>query len=503
MYVLRPPLLETGALHIGGVRTALFNYLFAKKFGGDFILRIEDTDSKREVAGAVDYITDSFRWLGIMPDEGYGIGGDHGPYIQSERKDIYKKHIDMLIDSGDAYYAFDTPEELETMREFLKASGVDNTGYVGDVRSSMNNSITLSSEEVKSRIDSGDNYVVRFKIPDSGDVSFNDEIRGLVTFDMKDLDDKIIWKSSDNLPTYHMANVVDDHLMEISHVIRGDEWIPSTPTHVLLYQAFGWDLPIFAHLPSILGPDGKKLSKRHAEKYGFPIFPLDWDYKNEEGNDVHIFGFREAGYEVDALLNFIALLGWNPGNDVEHMTVEEMGNLFGLDRVNKAGAMFDFDKLKSFNAHYVRSRDTDWVMEKMGITIYIGLSNIQLDMFAKMATDRVIFAKDLRGIMDYIFVRPSLEDFKIKNLNEFENVMNQFINIPFPDDEWLPNNIKFELDSISSNMGTSTGKIMPLLRVALVDGKSGPQLQDVMYILGSKETNIRVRELLSKLRQIA
>lgn len=409
----------------------------------------------------------------------------------------------MLINYGHAYYAFDTPEELELMREKLKASGADNTGYIGDVRNSMKNSLTLSTEEVKSRIDSGDQYVVRLKVPSGEDITFNDEIRGQITFNTKDLDDKVIWKSSNSLPTYHFANVVDDHLMEITHVIRGDEWIPSTPTHVLLYRAFGWELPIFAHLPSVLGPDGKKLSKRHAKEYGFPIFPLDWDYKNEEGDNVHIFGFREAGYESDAILNFIALLGWNPGGDVEYMSISEMAEAFSLDRVNKAGAMFDFDKLKNFNAHYIRSRDTSWVMEKMGITNYIGLSSPQLDMLSKMATDRAIFASDLKGSMDYIFVRPSLEDFKIKNVDEFESVMNQFINIPFPSDEWLPDNIKFELDSISDNMGTNTGKIMPLLRVALVDGKSGPQLQDVMYILGSKETNIRVKAMLDKLKELA
>lgn len=409
----------------------------------------------------------------------------------------------MLINYGHAYYAFDTPEELELMREKLKASGADNTGYIGDVRNSMKNSLTLSAEEVKSIIDSGDQYVVRLKVPSGEGITFNDEIRGQITFNTKDLDDKVIWKSSNSLPTYHFANVVDDHLMEITHVIRGDEWIPSTPTHVLLYRAFGWELPIFAHLPSVLGPDGKKLSKRHAKEYGFPIFPLDWDYKNEEGDNVHIFGFREAGYESDAILNFIALLGWNPGGDVEYMSINEMAEAFSLDRVNKAGAMFDFDKLKNFNAHYIRSRDTSWVMEKMGITNYTGLSSPQLDMLSKMATDRAIFASDLKGSMDYIFVRPSLEDFKIKNVDEFESVMNQFINIPFPSDEWLPDNIKFELDSISDNMGTNTGKIMPLLRVALVDGKSGPQLQDVMYILGSKETNIRVKSMLDKLKELA
>ncbi|HSG31942.1 MAG TPA: glutamate--tRNA ligase family protein, partial [Thermodesulfobacteriota bacterium] len=359
----------------------------------------------------------------------------------------------------------------------------------------------------KSRLDAGDPYVIRFKIPRAEEVKFKDEVRGWVVFNTKDLDDKVIWKSSDGLPTYHLANVVDDYLMEISHIIRGDEWISSTPLHVLLYRAFGWELPIYAHLPSVLGPDGKKLSKRHAEKYGFPIFPIDWSYKNEEGNDVNILGFREAGYEPDALLNFLVLLGWNPGNDVEHMTLDEMGSLFNLDRVNKAGAMFDMKKLESFNSYYLSTRDTNWILDRMDILPFgHGFSLKKLDMIAKMATERAMFASDLKNSMDYIFAKPSLDgDFKIKNLEDFEKVMEIFVSekfmLDFDDCDWTVEHIKEELESISINRGTTIGKIMPLLRVALTGGKSGPQLPDVMYILGAEETKTRVNSLLAKLKE--
>jgi glutamyl-tRNA synthetase len=498
----------TGALHIGGVRTALYNYLFAMKHGGDFILRVEDTDSKREVAGAIKYITDSFEWLGFKPNEGYGIGGDHGPYIQSERQDIYYKYIKTLVDSGHAYYAFDSKEELASMKDSLRAAGIKNTGYAGVVRERMKNSLYMASDDVKAKIDAGDSYVVRFKMPRDENVKFKDEVRGWITFNTKDLDDKVIWKSSDGLPTYHMANVIDDHLMEISHVIRGEEWVTSTPLHVLMYDAFGWEHPVYAHLPLILAPNKKKLGKRDGDKYGIPVFPIDWDYIDSDGNDISISGFREAGIEPDALVNFLSLLGWNPGGDVEHMSMDEMINLFDTERINQAGAMFDIKKLNSFNSHYLRNRDTDWIIDKMNIPADHGLSDDKIDMIASMATERATYAYELDGIVDYIYNTPVLEeDIKMKNVEDFVRVMNVFAADDFMDDfeesEWIPKNIRYELEHISANMSIKVGKIMPMLRTALCGGASGPQLPDVMYVIGPKETKLRIDTLLNKIKELA
>jgi glutamyl-tRNA synthetase len=316
----------TGALHIGGVRTALFNYLFAKKHGGEFLLRIEDTDKHRFVAGAEKYIIDSLAWCGISPDDGVNADGT-AKYRQSERE--YRSYADRLIARGDAYYAFDTKDELDAMRKSLEDAGSSVQGYSFSTRMFMKNSFTLSVEEVKLRIDSGNPYVIRFNTPANTEIKFIDSVKGEVSFNSNSMDDKVLFKS-DGLPTYHLANVVDDHLMEITHVIRGDEWLSSAPLHILLYKAFGWDKPEFCHLPLILGPDGKKLSKRHGDKYGFPVFPMTWDYVDEEGKDVHITGFKDENYEPDALLNFLVLLGWNPGNDKEIMAVDEMISLFDI-----------------------------------------------------------------------------------------------------------------------------------------------------------------------------
>ena len=493
----------TGPLHVGGVRTALYNYLFAKRFGGDFILRVEDTDPRREVDGAIKYITDSFEWLGIMPDEGYGIGGEHGPYIQSERKDIYKKHIEMLVESGHAYYAFDTSEELEKMRKDLEASGFGNAGYAGSVRDRMKNSLVLSAENVKNRLEAGDPYVIRFNMPRNEEVKFKDEVRGWVTFNTKTLDDKVIWKSSDGMPTYHLANVVDDHLMEISHVIRGEEWISSTPLHVLLYKAFGWDSPVYAHLPLILAPNKKKLGKRDGDMYGIPIFPISWDYVNSDKEEVSITGFREVGYEPDALLNFVALLGWNPGDNREYMTLKEMSELFSVERINKAGAMFDMKKLNAFNSHYLTTRNTNWILDRMDILPFgNGHSKDQLDMLANMAAERVTFASELNGSLEYLFVRPSIDyDFKVKNLDEFEKVMNVFIT-KVDEIDWSSDGIRNEIYSISEGLELKMGKVMPLLRVAISGGEPGPQLPDVIYLIGKDETRVRIKSLLGKLKEI-
>jgi glutamyl-tRNA synthetase len=486
-------------LHIGGVRTALFNYLFAKKHGGDFILRIEDTDSSREVDGAIDYVTQTFHWLGITPNEGYGVGGECGPYIQSERKDIYKEYVNKLIESGHAYYAFDTKEELTKMRAEFEAAGVSNTGYSGVVRERMKNSLYMPSDVVEAKIEAGEPHVIRFKMPRAEDVKFHDEVRGWVVFNTKALDDKVIWKSSDGLPTYHLANVVDDKLMNISHVIRGEEWLSSTPLHVLLYKAFGWELPIYAHLPLLLGEDGKKLSKRHGDKYGYPIFPLTWDYITHEGDVAHVTGFKHEGYEPDALLNFLVLLGWNPGDNKEIMTMDEMINSFSLDRVNSSGAMFDKKKLINFNAHYLRARGADDILDEMNLPhdflFNERLQSDELDMIAAMAVERAIFASELNGAMSYLYETPELEgELKMKNVDEFVRVMSVLLDEEMKTEpkDWTSDHIRYEIKFVSENMGIKMGKVMPMLRLAISGGESGPQIPDVMYLIGQEESRSRI-----------
>ena len=347
----------TGALHIGGVRTALYNYLFAKQNGGDMILRIEDTDSNRFVPGAEEYIIESLEWLGIKFDEGVKYGGNFGPYRQSERRDIYKKYVKQLLDSGNAYIAFDTPEELDAKR-----NEIANFQYDASTRLGMRNSLTLSAEEVEKLIADGNQYVVRFKIEPNEDVKVNDRIRGEVIINSSILDDKVLYKSADELPTYHLANIVDDHLMEVTHVIRGEEWLPSAPLHVLLYRAFGWESPEFAHLPLLLKPDGNgKLSKRDGDRLGFPVFPLEW--KDPKTGDISS-GYRESGYLPEAVINFLALLGWNPGNNQEIMSMEDLVNLFSLNHCSKSGAKFDYEKGKWFNHKYIQMKSNEEIIGK-------------------------------------------------------------------------------------------------------------------------------------------
>ena len=456
--------------------------------------------------GSIEYMLNSLEWIGIKFNEGYGIGGKFGPYIQSERKDIYKKYVDYLINNGYAYYAFDTHEELDNLRNSLNSSGLKSIGYSGSVRDKMKNSLSIPKTEVDNLINSGFPYVVRFKVPKNENIKFKDEIRGWVTFNTNDLDDKVIWKSSDQNATYHLANIVDDYLMEITHVIRGEEWVSSTPLHILLYRALGWDHPTFAHLPLILGPDKKKLGKRN--KYGIPVFPIDWEYTDPDGEKVSILGFREAGYEPDALINFLVLLGWNPGNNIEYMSMDDMINLFSLERVNNSGAMFDKNKLNSFNAHYLRSKSRDYILSMMNLPNDLSLDDDKLDLIAKMATERAVFATDLSGSVDYLFESPSLDgEITLKNVDEFIRVMKVFVDKDFMDEfddsDWTPDHIRMGLDSISTNVGTSIGKIMPMLRVALTGGKSGPQLPDIMYVIGREETKARIDTLVSKISEIA
>jgi len=488
----------TGPLHIGGVRTALFNYLFAKKHGGDFILRIEDTDKTREVEGAIDYITKSLKWLGFVPDESPEVGGNYGPYKQSDRLDIYKKYAHDLVKTGHAYYAFDTPEGLDAMRAKYESSKVMFI-YNASTRDSMINSISMSAGDVEKKLEAGDAYVIRFKMPRNTEIRFDDKIRGWVTFSSDKLDDKILFKS-DGYPTYHLANVVDDHLMEISHVIRAEEWLPSTPLHVLLYEAFGWDKPEFCHLPLVNGPDGKKLSKRHAAKYGFPIFPMDWDYV-QDGKAAHASGFKDAGYEADALLNFLALLGWNPGGDKEYMSMDELVSLFDLDRVNKSGANFDIEKLKHFNAHYVRNRDSeDLFIEYM-------LPNVPKNSFeysegnirkiVDIAKERSVFTRDLYPAVSYFFEPVVLkDDVVLKNPTEFGKVMEALTRSDLKNDDWAADFIKADLEAFCEVFGFKLGKVLPDLRMALTGGIPGPDLPTTMEVLGRDESLKRIHNLL-------
>ncbi|MGX8682532.1 MAG: glutamate--tRNA ligase, partial [Bacteroidales bacterium] len=400
----------TGALHIGGVRTALYNYLFARQHGGDMVFRIEDTDSNRFVPGAEEYILESFRWLGIDFDEGVSFGGEHGPYRQSERREIYQQYVKVLLDAGKAYIAFDTPQELEAKR-----NEIANFQYDASTRMQMRNSLTMPKEEVEKLIAEGTQYVVRFKIEPNEQVHVNDLIRGEVVINSSILDDKVLYKSADQLPTYHLANIVDDHLMEISHVIRGEEWLPSAPLHVLLYRAFGWEdtMPQFAHLPLLLKPEGNgKLSKRDGDRLGFPVFPLEW-HDPKTGEISH--GYREEGYLPEAVINFLALLGWNPGNDQEIMTMQEMISLFDINRCSKAGAKFDYKKLIWFNHEYVLMKSDEEVaqlfmpeLQQRGIEAPLD----KVTTIVGLVKNRVNFVKELWDNCHYFFVAPTEYDEK-------------------------------------------------------------------------------------------
>lgn len=400
----------TGALHIGGVRTALYNYLFARQHGGDLIFRIEDTDSNRSVPGAEEYILESFKWLGIQFDEGVSFGGEYGPYRQSERREIYKKYVQVLLDNGKAYIAFDTPEELDAKR-----AEIANFQYDASTRVGMRNSLTLPKEEVEALIADGKQYVVRFKIEPNEDIHVNDLIRGEVVINSSILDDKVLYKSADELPTYHLANIVDDHLMEVSHVIRGEEWLPSAPLHVLLYRAFGWEdtMPAFAHLPLLLKPEGNgKLSKRDGDRLGFPVFPLEWhDPKSGEISS----GYRESGYLPEAVINFLALLGWNPGNDQEVMSMDELIRLFDLHRCSKSGAKFDYKKGIWFNHTYIQQKSDKEIAE---LFVPVLKEHGVEAPFEKVVTvvgmmkDRVSFVKELWEVCSFFFVAPTEYDEK-------------------------------------------------------------------------------------------
>ena len=482
----------TGALHIGGVRTALYNYLFAKREGGVFILRIEDTDQSRLVEGAEDYIRRSLNWAGISPDEGVAEGGEYGPYKQSERKELYAKYAQELLDSGKAYYAFDTPEELDEMREQLKENRIANPQYNAVTRTQMKNSLTMPSDEVNELIQNGTPHVVRFKMPKNEDVRFEDQVRGWVVVNSTTLDDKILVKS-DGMPTYHLANIVDDHLMKITHVIRGEEWLPSAPLHVLLYESLGWEPPQFAHLPLILKPDGNgKLSKRAADKLGFPIFPLNWN--DPETGELSV-GFKETGYLPDAFINFLALLGWNPGGEQELFSVEQLIELFSLDKINKAGAKFDIEKAKWFNQQYLKLRSDEALATEFKALIAADISDDKAIRIVASLKERVTFVNEMIEAGLFYFERPSAYDEKTvrKKWNDLAVEKLQGFSSELSQNESVSNEEAKEcFSSYLAKDETPFGKVMPALRLALTGQGGGPDLMEIISILGPKEVKDRI-----------
>lgn len=491
----------TGPLHIGGVRTALYNYLFARQHGGELIFRIEDTDSNRFVPGAEDYIIESFNWLGIKFDEGVSFGGNHGPYRQSERRDIYKKYVQQLLDADKAYIAFDTPEELDAMRNEVK-----NFQYDATTRGRMRNSLSMPKEEVDRLIAEGQQYVVRFKIEPNEDIHVDDMIRGDVVINSSILDDKVLYKSADELPTYHLANIVDDHLMEVTHVIRGEEWLPSAPLHVLLYRAFGWadTMPQFAHLPLLLKPDGKgKLSKRDGDRLGFPVFPLEWhDPKTGEVSS----GYRESGYLPEAVLNFLALLGWNPGNDQEIMSLDEMVKLFDITKCSKAGAKFDYVKGMWFNREYLIATDNrclapafDKILRENGIEAPIEKVEAVVGM---MKMKKINFIKELWPLCDFFFIAPenySREDkFTKKNWTETSAAdMTELADLLEGLDDFSVESQQAVVDRWVEETGK---KPWNPWRVALVGTGKGPDMYELSAFLGKEETLRRIRKAVAVLK---
>ena len=492
----------TGPLHIGGVRTALFNYLFAKKHGGTFYLRIEDTDQTRFVPGAEAYIFEALEWLGIAPDETVGKNEKFGPYRQSERKAMYKQYADQLIDSGWAYYAFDTAESLDAMRKEAEANGKTFI-YNHSVREQLDNSLTVSREKVEERIAAGEQYVVRFKTPINEILELKDIIRGDIKFDTNLLDDKVLFKS-DGMPTYHLANIVDDHLMETSHVIRGEEWLPSLPLHHLLYKAFGWNAPEFAHLPLILKPIGNgKLSKRDGDKMGFPVFPLEW---NDASSMTKSDGYRENGFFPEAVINFLALLGWNDGTEQEIFSLEELVQKFDLNRIHKAGAKFDPDKNKWFNHQYLQKQTDESlakafekdVIKKLGKCDF---SFVEMTKIVSMIKERAHFVNEFWDLADYFFVGPNAYDEKAaKNWKEetpdlMQQVISELNNI----EDFTSVNIETLLKEWMSTNEIGMGKVMQPLRLSLVGALKGPHLFDIIEMIGKNESIKRIEKAIQNL----
>ena len=488
----------TGPLHMGGVRTALYNYLFAKKFDGDFLLRIEDTDQNRFVPGAEQYIMDSLRWCGISWDEGPDTGGPFGPYRQSERKQLYEQYAMQLIDSGHAYYAFDTPEELEAMRKKLEADKAANPQYDSASRMQMKNSLTLSSREVQNRLNADQPYVIRIKMPSGQQVIVNDLIRGQVTVNSKLLDDKVLFKS-DGMPTYHLANVVDDYLMKITHVIRGEEWLPSAPLHVLLYLFLGWEsaMPAFAHLPLLLKPDGNgKLSKRDGDRLGFPVFPLEWE---DPQSGERSKGYKESGYFPDAFVNMLALLGWNPGTEQEIFTMEELIQAFSLERVGKSGSKFDPEKAKWFNHQYLQNKPLEEITA--AYTAQLSKKGIVADKekayaIVGLVRERVNFVSELWDQTAFFFIAPDTYDeqtVKKKWKEDTPLILQKLMDVLNGLEDFSAASIDHALHSFMELHGVGAGKLMIALRISLVGAGTGPDLKSIMELLGKEEVMARIK----------
>lgn len=488
----------TGPLHIGGVRTALFNYLFAKKHNGTFVLRIEDTDQNRYVEGAEQYIIDSLNWCGIAFDEGPGKGGDFGPYSQSERKQLYVTYADNLIKSGNAYYAFDTSDKLDFHRKDHEAKGKTFI-YNWHNRLKLVNSLSLSQEETQAKLDAGEDYVIRFKTPQDQKLLLQDIIRGEIVIDTNVLDDKVLFKS-DGMPTYHLANIVDDHLMEISHVIRGEEWLPSLALHQQLYDAFGWKAPQFAHLPLIMKPTGKgKLSKRDGEKMGFPVFPLSW---NES------VGYRESGYFPEAVINFLALLGWNPGTEQEIFSLQELVEAFSLERVNKSGARFDPDKTKWYNQHYLQRKDDEELAELFSSVLadkevpHNARDDNYVEKVVSMIKERATFVSDFWDLSDYFFVAPtSYTEKAVKKQwkKDTPELLQKMVSILESIDDFSSEEIEKQVKGWITAEELSFGRIMAPLRLVIVGDLKGPHLFDIMAMVGKEESISRIKNAISAL----
>ena len=496
----------TGALHIGGVRTALYNYLFAKKMGGKFLLRIEDTDQTRFVPGAEEYIQKSLEWLGISPEESPWNPGDCGPYRQSERKPMYMQYAMDLVEKGHAYYAFDTSEDLDAMRERLTAARVVSPQYNSITRAQMKNSLTLPEDEVKERLASGDPYVIRIKIPRKEEVRLNDMIRGWVMVHSNTLDDKVLMKS-DGMPTYHLANIVDDHLMGITHVIRGEEWLPSAPLHVLLYKYFGWEdtMPQFAHLPLLLKPDGNgKLSKRDADKHGFPIFPMDWTDPN---TGEKASGFKEGGYLPDAFLNFLAFLGWNPGDHREIFSLDELVEAFSIERIGKSGTKFDINKAKWYNEQYLRNKSDEELatflienVEKEGLTVEASKAALIVAIMKERAT----FPSDLWNEGKFMLIAPTTFDENIASKkwnSDVFTVLNTYKEkLVIDGEEFTMERAKSLLEAAAEENEIKIGKVMQAVRLAVTGVGAGPDLMAVFTIIGKEELAKRITFALETLQ---
>ena len=493
----------TGALHIGGVRTALYNYLFARHNGGDFILRIEDTDSQRFVPGAEEYIIEALGWCGIKVDEGVGVGGPHAPYRQSERRDIYLKYALQLVDSGNAYYAFDTAEELAALRSDMESRG-ETFSYDAKTRGGLKNSLSLDADEVRRRIDAGEQWVIRFKMPENENVEMDDIIRGYITINTSTLDDKVLYKSADALPTYHLANIVDDHLMEISHVIRGEEWLPSLPLHFLLYKAFGWSdtRPLFAHLPLLLKPQGQgKLSKRDGDKFGFPVFPLEWHAPDGEVS----MGYRESGYLPGAFVNMLALLGWNPGTEQEIFSMEELCEQFSLDKVSKSGARFSPDKAKWFNAQYMRAASDEFLagllLPQLAAEGIVTTPERAADAVA-IIKERATFPRDLLDLTIYMFRAPETYEeksvakfWKAENVSYIREMREIVADMEVFEKESAEHLVREWIEAGQLPMG----KIMNCLRIAVMGIGQGPDIFSICEFIGKEETLRRIDTALERL----